>query len=102
VPVSFGYHPYLRIPATSRDSWTVRLDAFSRLVLDERLLPTGERVPVERRSFRLAEMSCDDRFDALPVRAQFEVSVPDFALSVTFICGYPFAQVYAPSGGNFI
>jgi galactose mutarotase-like enzyme len=46
VPVSFGYHPCLRIPASSRASWTVELGAFRRLVLNERLLPTGERVPV--------------------------------------------------------
>jgi galactose mutarotase-like enzyme len=48
------------------------------------------------------EMSCHDCFDALPVPAQSAVSVPDFALSVKFIHGYQFAQVYAPVVEDFI
>ena len=49
VPVAFGYHPYLRIPGTSRATWQMKLGAFRRLVLDDRMIPTGEREPVGQR-----------------------------------------------------
>ena len=49
VPVCFGYHPYLRIPDALRETWRVTLGAFRRLVLDEDMIPTGEREPIERR-----------------------------------------------------
>src|SRR5262249_5811888 len=35
VPVSFGYHPYARVPGADRDAWQVTLGAFRRLRLDE-------------------------------------------------------------------
>jgi aldose 1-epimerase len=65
VPVSFGYHPYLRIPDEKRSRWRVTLGARERLLLDEAMIPTGERVPVTRRRFTLAEQVLDDGFDAL-------------------------------------
>ena len=44
VPVAFGYHPYLRLPAESRSAVEIEVPAPTRLVLDERGIPTGERV----------------------------------------------------------
>jgi len=40
VPVSFGFHPYLRVPGARRNTYRVSLGAFRRLVLDERMIPT--------------------------------------------------------------
>ena len=47
VPVSFGYHPYLRVPGAGRETWKVTLGAFRHLIVDERMIPTGEREPIE-------------------------------------------------------
>jgi aldose 1-epimerase len=102
VPVAFGYHPYVTVPGSAREAWRVKLGAFRRLLLDERMIPTGERKPVQRRSFRLGQMSLDDGFDALAVPAEFEVRSAATAIRVEFRGGYHFAQVYAPSGHDFI
>ncbi len=102
VPVAFGYHPYLIVPGCARQSWRVRLGAFRRLLLDDQMIPTGERVPVQRRSFRLGDTSLDDGFDALAVPAEFQARGPESAIVVEFRSGYPFAQVYAPRGEDFI
>lgn len=102
VPVLFGYHPYLVLPRGSRQACRVKLGAFRRLVLDDRMIPTGERVPVQRRSFRLGERSLDDGFDALSVPAEFEVRAPGSGVILEFRSGYSFAQVYAPPGKDFI
>ena len=102
VPVSFGYHPYLRIPDEKRSRWRVTLGARERLLLGEAMIPTGERVPVARRRFTLAEQVLDDGFDALEEPPQFEASAGDVALRVRFLEGYSYAQVYAPADQDFI
>src|SRR5205823_9723325 len=94
VPVSFGYHPYLRIPEAPRETWDVELGASRRLVLDERSIPTGEREPVAERRLTLGQTSWDDAFDDLAVPAQFTVAGGEAKLTVTFRAGYDFAQVF--------
>jgi len=102
VPVSFGYHPYLRIPDENRSTWQVALGARERLLLDEAMIPTGRRVPVARRRFALANQSLDDGFDALDRHPSFEAVAGDIAIRVEFLDGYPYAQVYAPADGPYI
>lgn len=102
VPVSFGYHPYLIVPGASRQAWRVKLGAFRRLLLDDRMIPTGEREPVQRRSFRLGEVGLDDGFDALSVPADFQVRSAGSTIVAEFRSGYAFAQVYAPRGEDYI
>ncbi len=102
VPVSFGYHPYLRIPDTSRTTWDVVLDVSRRLILDERGIPTGEREPVSEREFKLGDTSWDDAFDGVSAPAEFSVTGRDVKLTVTFRTGYAFAQVFAPAEQEFI
>lgn len=102
VPVSFGFHPYLRIPEIPRDDWQVTLGAFRRLVLDASMIPTGEREPVGARGVELGELSFDDAFDALTVPAEFTAAAGDRRVAAEFVEGFPFAQVYAPAGKDFI
>jgi aldose 1-epimerase len=102
VPVSFGFHPYLRIPGARRQTYRVSLGAFRRLVLDERMIPTGLRVPLQRRIFRLEERSLDDALDGLELPPEFAVSAGGLAVTVTFNHGFPFAQVYAPPDRDLI
>jgi galactose mutarotase-like enzyme len=102
VPVSFGYHPYLRVPDEKRSAWHVSLGAQERLLLDAAMIPTGGREPVDRRRFTLAERDLDDAFAALDQPASFEAAAGDIALRVDFLGGYSYAQVFAPADQDFI
>jgi aldose 1-epimerase len=102
VPVSFGYHPYTRVPGGSRDGWLVTLGAADRLLLDDRSIPTGERKPIEREPFRLDGAGLDDAFDAQSDDAAFEATAGEDTLTVEFLAGYSHAQVFAPAGQEFI
>jgi aldose 1-epimerase len=97
VPVSFGYHPYVRIPDVPRETWQVELAASRRLALDERGIPTGRREPVSERRLALADTSWDDAFDGLTQPTVFAVAAGDTRITVTFRTGYDFAQVFAPA-----
>lgn len=96
VPVSFGYHPYVRIPDSPRERWQVDLAVSRRLLLDERSIPTGQREPFGERHFTLADTSWDDAFDGLTQPTVFGVQADDTRITVTFRSGYDFAQVFAP------
>jgi aldose 1-epimerase len=102
VPVAFGYHPYLTLPGSDRSGWQVDLGASSRLALDDRMIPTGERTELHERDFLLADSSWDDGLADLSTPAQFLVGDGERELSVTFEQGYDWAQVYAPPGQDFI
>jgi galactose mutarotase-like enzyme len=102
VPVSFGYHPYLRIPSAPRESWVVELAASRRLLLDERGIPTGEREPVPQTRVELGRTSWDTAFDGLARPARWRAAGGEETVTVTFGPGYDFAQVFAPDGQEFI
>jgi aldose 1-epimerase len=102
VPVSFGYHPYLRIPGIRRQDWQVDIGASRRLVLDERMIPTRERQPVARRALILEDTSLDDGFDALAAPATFAASASDTRIAAEFLEGYAYAQIYAPARSDFV
>ena len=102
VPVAFGFHPYLRLPPLDRKRWVVELPVTSRMVLDERMLPTGESEPIRFRPQPLGDRSFDDAFDGLADPPEFAITGGGRRLSVRFIQGYRFAQVYAPPGADFI
>ena len=101
-PVSFGYHPYLHLPGVPRAQWTVDIPARTRLVLDERMLPTGARDPVRFEPAPLGEREFDDAFTDLGARPRFEVAGGGRRLTVEFVEGYQHAQVYAPAGSELI
>jgi aldose 1-epimerase len=102
VPVAFGFHPYLRLPGIRRERWLVELPVTSRLVLDERMLSTGESEPVRIPPAPLGGRTFDDAFDGLADPGEFAVQGAGRRLAVRFVEGYRFAQVYAPPGAEFI
>jgi aldose 1-epimerase len=102
VPVSFGYHPYLTIPGTDRGAWELELPEMRRLALDERMIPTGASKPFESRRLELADTSWDDAFAVLARPAVFAVSGGGRRIELASLEGYPYAQVYAPAGEDFI
>jgi aldose 1-epimerase len=103
VPVSFGYHPYLRPPGQApRSEWRVSLGASERLVLDDRMIPTGATEPLVHTSFRLEDQSWDDGLSGLLPAPAFAVTAGPATLTLTFDEGFDYAQVYAPPGEDFI
>jgi galactose mutarotase-like enzyme len=102
VPVSFGFHPYLTIACTGRAEWQVELPVADRLLLDERMIPIAAGPPVEPRRFRLADGNWDDSLTGLGQPIVFSVSAGARRIEAEFGDGFSHAQIYAPTGENFI
>jgi aldose 1-epimerase len=102
VPVSFGFHPYLTIADTDRRDWQIELPVASRLLLDERMIPSAAGPPVEPRHFRLADGDWDDALTGLEQPAAFSVSAGERRIDVEFREGFSHAQIYAPPDQNFV
>jgi len=102
VPVSFGFHPYFRVPGLPRAEWQIHLPAMSRLMLDERSIPTGEEAPVPAFDTKLGDRAFDDGFALLDPHALFSIAGNGRRITVEFVEGYPDAQVFAPRDKNYI
>ncbi len=102
VPVAFGYHPYFRLPGVARPAWLVEIPVRERLRLDDRMLPTGDRDPVEIETGPLGSRTFDDAYLAPPDSAPFGLAGGGRRIEVSFDSGYPYAQVYAPSDDDVI
>jgi aldose 1-epimerase len=102
VPVSFGYHPYLRVPDVDRSTWEVQMPVTERLELDERMLPTGERSAVRVKSGPLGSRTFDDAYVAPAADQPFVLAGDDRRIEVAFGDGYRFAQVYAPPDDDVV
>jgi len=100
VPVSFGWHPYLRLPDVPRSEWRVEMPVRRRALLDERGLPTGETEPVELEPGPLAERTYDDLFVGLDSPTAFVLEGGGRRIELAMRQNYPFAQVYAPLGAE--
>jgi aldose 1-epimerase len=64
VPVSFGFHPYLRLPEPDRAAWAGSIPVRERLVLDDRMLPTDAREDVRIPSGPLGDRTFYDAYTA--------------------------------------
>jgi galactose mutarotase-like enzyme len=69
-------------------------------VLDGRGIPTGELEPFEAEPGPLGEREYDDLFT--DVSGEFLLEGGGRRVAVAFEQGYPWAQVYAPAGEDFI
>jgi aldose 1-epimerase len=102
VPVSFGFHPYLRIPELSRANWQLELPAMRKLLLDSSGIPTGDEKPFEGFNARLNESSFDDGFALMHERTSFTVAGATRRISVDLLEGYRYTQVFAPKDKDYI
>jgi galactose mutarotase-like enzyme len=94
VPVSFGWHPYFR---ADRASDSLGLPERRRVELDEQGIPTGREEPLPAEWGPLADSVQDDHF-VLDRDRTFRLG----DLELVFEDGYPFAQVFAPAGSEFV
>jgi galactose mutarotase-like enzyme len=102
VPVSFGFHPYLRLPGVARADWRLELPPMRRLALDERGIPTGADEPFPGMEAPLGELALDDGFAGLPERPSLALAGGGRRLAVVFETGYTHAQVFAPPGKDYV
>lgn len=102
VPMSFGFHPYLRLPELSRANWQLRLPAMRKLVLDQHGIPTGEEAPFGGFDAPLGELSFDDGFALPQQQASFTIAAAAYGISVEFLEGYRYMQVFAPRDKDYV
>ncbi|HEX2086211.1 MAG TPA: aldose 1-epimerase [Solirubrobacteraceae bacterium] len=102
VPVSFGFHPYLRLPGEAREDWVVALPRRRRLLTDRRGIPTGEGVHEVAEVKRLRDRTFDHGYDRLGPRPRFAVGGGGRRITVELVAGYNVAQVYAPGDDDVI
>ncbi|MHB8691074.1 MAG: aldose epimerase family protein [Solirubrobacteraceae bacterium] len=102
VPVSFGFHPYLKLVGAPRGEWTVELPECDQLTLDERMLPTGERKPQPATGSPLARTEFDNAYELKHDRATFAATAGTDRITVEFLDGYRFGQVFSPAGAEFV
>jgi galactose mutarotase-like enzyme len=100
VPISFGYHPYFRLPGVERGAWIVEMPVTERVVLDSNELPTGELEEADVPAGPLGARTFDDEF-VTPVEP-FALEGGGRRVEVTFDRGYPYAQVYAPDDDDVV
>jgi aldose 1-epimerase len=96
VPISFGFHPYLRLPGEDRREWLVEIPVRERLQLGPAMLPTGERVPVAIEPAPLGSRTFDDAYAAPPDGAAFALEGGGRRIELALESGFPYAQVFAP------
>jgi aldose 1-epimerase len=105
VPLCFGFHPYLQLPADGRDAATITLPVLRRLTLDGRGLPSGGHEhllpgaldgPLAGREFD----ACYDELSGDPPR--FVLDTGRLQTTISFLAGFTCAQVFAPPEQDFI
>lgn len=101
VPISFGYHPYLRLPRGRRSEWRLHLPKRSHVELDARGIPTGRRTAASAESAPIGERTFDDLFE-LTDGSTLALVGGGRRISVEYGPGYRFAQVFVPPGKAFV
>jgi aldose 1-epimerase len=107
MPVAVGYHPYFRLDDAPRDQWRVHVAARQRLLLDERLIPTGQREPSRFADPQpLQGMQFDDVFGELirdeDGKARFWFEGRRERVTVAYGPKYTVAVVYSPEKSDFL
>lgn len=102
VPVSFGFHPYIGLPGVPRDRWRLVLPDMQALVLDELLIPVGEREDFPAYDNRLADLDFDHGFALSSARPRMSIAGGGRRIDVEFGDGFRYAQIYGPPAHDYI
>jgi aldose 1-epimerase len=101
VPLAFGFHPYLA-PGGERARWQIELPAMRALTLDAQQIPVAPAPMLAPQRFELDGREFDDGFDSVVEPARFSVAATDRQIELTFLQGYPCAEIFAPASSQFI
>jgi aldose 1-epimerase len=102
LPVSFGFHPYLRLPGVARSEWRLEAPVRERLELDAGQLPTGRREPVRIEPGPLGSRRFDDAYLAPPDGEPFALSGGGRRIELRMGAGYRFAQIFTPADSDAV
>jgi aldose 1-epimerase len=102
VPVSFGFHPYFELPGLPRPEWRLELPAMRKLTLDRWDIPTGGEEPFGGFDGVLGDLGFDDGFVLPEPPCSFSLTGAGRRITVDFLSGYPYAQVFAPRGKEYV
>ncbi|MGB7972076.1 MAG: aldose 1-epimerase [Candidatus Deferrimicrobiaceae bacterium] len=102
VPVSFGFHPFFGLPGLPRSQWRLGLPAMRRLALDRRQIPTGKEEPFRGMDEELGALDFDDGFVMLEGTESFSLEGAGRRITLEFLEGYRYAQVFAPKGKEYV
>jgi aldose 1-epimerase len=103
MPLLIGFHPWYQIPNVPRDKWKLHLPVREHYTLSSKLVPTGEKTPVDLPDpAPLAGRQLDDVFGAVNPNDEFWVEAAGRRLSVRFGPKFPIAVIYAPKDRNVI
>ena len=101
MPLAIGFHPYFQLTDSPRDQWKLSIPAGRRVILSDRLIPTGETTPADpAQPFPLAGNTLDAAFSGL-TGDEFIAQGPSQRMAVRFGPKFPVAIVYAPAGEAF-
>jgi aldose 1-epimerase len=110
MPVLIGYHPYF-LPLGPRADWVVHLGVTEHLLLNSKLIPTGQTEPATRvlpdpENAKLTSMELDEVFTGLKRDAQglahLAVQGQKGRIEVVYGKPYTYAVVYAPRPADLI
>lgn len=101
VPVSFGYHAFLRIPKSPRASWTLDRGSDHRTLVDATQIPTGQTEEVVR-EYGLGDAGVNE--DAVGLEPGARLAFGDEQSTVTMVLeeGYTTAHIFAPAEWNLV
>jgi len=102
VPISFGFHPYLRLPGVPRQDWQVVIPVAEHLELNAEMLPAGVRRPTSVEPGPLGIRTFDDCYLAPADEAPFILARGGRQIEVRIGEGYRLAQVFAPADDDVV
>jgi aldose 1-epimerase len=101
VPVSFGFHPYLRLPGLPRANWRLRAPAMQKLVLDGKRIPAGKEEPFGALDTPLGDLDLDDGFALSGENQTFSIAGAGRLITAEWLEGYRYVQIYAPRDKDY-
>jgi galactose mutarotase-like enzyme len=101
VPIAFGFHPFFQLPGVPRADWEITLPVADRIVVDEHLVPTGERAPAGDLDGPLGERTFDDGY-TVSGTGPFVLEGGGRRIALALEEGYGFAQVFAPKIADIV
>ena len=105
VPVSFGWHPYLQLPKSKRDDWTVTSPPLKQVALDQNNLPAHPLVEKTAADFAhgqpLKGHQFDDLFSGMHDGSTAHINGPASSIAVTFDQHYQWMQIFSPADATY-
>jgi galactose mutarotase-like enzyme len=95
VPISFGWHPYVKLPSGPRAAWRLRWPACEHVEVDTRTIPTGRRVALAAQNDPIGDRTFDDHY-ALGRNRTLAIADDRRWLTFHFDAAYPYAQLFVP------